>query len=513
MNFIDRVIDFVSPTAGNARRAERLRADGYAMAELEMRAYAGAKESRGWDDWNPTGTGANTEIGSSLIKMRNRVRQLYRDNGIANNIINLLVVNLVGDGITATFEGGASARRNKRWDMWFGSTQCDADGIYDGYGLQALSTRIMAEAGGVIIRRRWRSPFDYPDLAVPMQLQVLEPDFIDLQKNGANPDNGNLIIQGIEFDRTNPSKRVAFWMYREHPGENSVVPMSGLSSIRVDAADVIYMFRKERNNTHGISWLHAAVPHIKHFDDYVETLELKAKIENCFTLFIEDDGSTDMPGAAPKKRQDFKAQPGMVRYLSKGQKITAFNPSDSGGHTMLLQNFVRMISVSVGIPYDLVWSDLTGANYSSLRVGSHSFRQRISQAQWHILVPNIVEIPARWFDEAGDRAGYWAVGKYTLSVTMPKVIAIDPKKDGDAEVRDMENGLLTWADGVRSRGVNPTKQRAALKKEIAEWEADGMQHPMARATVVAKNAATPDTAPKDGKPPDEGDPEEKDEAA
>jgi hypothetical protein len=40
-----------------------------------------------------------------------------------------------------------------------------------------------------------------------------------------------------------------------------------------------------------------------------------------------------------------------------------------------------------------------------------------------------------------------------------------------------------------------------------------MQHPMARATVVAKNAATPDTAPKDGKPPDEGDPEEKDEAA
>ena len=62
------------------------------------------------------------------------------------------------------------------------------------------------EGGEVLVRRRWRKSSD--GLPVPMQLQVLEADFLDEEKHG--PNGANEIIQGIEFSPI--GKRVAYWL-------------------------------------------------------------------------------------------------------------------------------------------------------------------------------------------------------------------------------------------------------------------------------------------------------------
>lgn len=50
----------------------------------------------------------------------------------------------------------------------------DADGRFDGYGLQSLIARTVVESGAALVRKRPRFASD--GLVVPLQLQVLEPD-------------------------------------------------------------------------------------------------------------------------------------------------------------------------------------------------------------------------------------------------------------------------------------------------------------------------------------------------
>ena len=58
----------------------------------------------------------------------------------------------------------------------------DADGLNDIYGIQRLAYHAMEQDGEVLIRKRIRLSSD--GLPVPLQLQVLEADYIDTAKIG-----------------------------------------------------------------------------------------------------------------------------------------------------------------------------------------------------------------------------------------------------------------------------------------------------------------------------------------
>ena len=68
-------------------------------------------------------------------------------------------------------------------------------------------------SGECFVRMRPRRLED--GLAVPLQLQVLEADFLDATKSGAL--GAGRLVQGIEFDPV--GKRRAYWLHGEHPGD------------------------------------------------------------------------------------------------------------------------------------------------------------------------------------------------------------------------------------------------------------------------------------------------------
>jgi lambda family phage portal protein len=482
MNLVERTIAFFSP--GTAYRRQQWR-----EATDIQRAYAGARDSRSRDEWIAHGTGANAEIGSSMVRLRNRASQLVRDNALAKRIVDLWELHLVGDGILVDFidKDRISKRRRAGWLEWFETTACDADGRLNGYGLEALAVRLMVERGGAIIRKIHRSPLRYRKMKIPMQLQVLEPDFIDHTKDGPSDIAGNRIVQGIEFD--DHGNVVFYWMWSEHPGESQSSPRVGVTSQRVPASDVIYLFRKERNQVHGVTWLHPVVTRLRDLDDYFEALAMKAKIEACFTVAIEMDGESPPPNVVAGSRDAGptfdKLSPGAVLRLRKGETAKAFDPGNSSGHTMLASSLIRMIAIGVGLTYDQAYSDLTGANYSSLRAGKLEFNQSVSAYQWRVICPAI-ETVVDWFVEAGYSTGLWPDAEKAppkFEITMPKTQFVDPKKDGDAEVQDMENGLSTWSDRVKARGYNPASHLENLKAEADELAKEGFEHPFLRKRV------------------------------
>lgn len=145
----------------------------------------------------------------------------------------------------------------------------------------------------MLVRRRRRKSAD--NLPVPLQLQVLEADFLDEQKDG--PSGNNLIIQGIEFDAL--GKRVAYWLFDEHPGSSSA--WKTLTSRRVDAADVIHVFLPKRpGQARGYSWFAPVMQRLRNFDEMEDAIMEQAKIAACFAAFVTKDDSSGGSNKRPR---------------------------------------------------------------------------------------------------------------------------------------------------------------------------------------------------------------------
>ena len=116
-----------------------------------------------------------------------------RDNPWAKWARDAIVNNVIGAGIVTQW---SSPSRQQRWRDWWESTECDADGLTNGYGLQALVMHTLVESGEVLVYRRRRLG---PRGLVPLQLQVREPDHLDHTRNESLPEGGR-IVQEVQFD-------------------------------------------------------------------------------------------------------------------------------------------------------------------------------------------------------------------------------------------------------------------------------------------------------------------------
>src|SRR4051812_20695180 len=92
MNRWDKFVGYFSA------RQELKRAQ-YRTAAKFVRKYEGASDGRRTKNWKATGTSVNTEIQSSLAVLRNRSRQMVRDNAYANRGMQVITSNVVGWGI------------------------------------------------------------------------------------------------------------------------------------------------------------------------------------------------------------------------------------------------------------------------------------------------------------------------------------------------------------------------------------------------------------------------------
>jgi len=109
MNWLDRTIGALSPSVGLRRMRQRQ------ALQLMQRAYEGAKAGRRTDGWVTAGTGANAEIAPASARLRDRSRDLVRNNPYAAKAVNALVSNLVGTGRRWCDRQDQVLRHLRRW--------------------------------------------------------------------------------------------------------------------------------------------------------------------------------------------------------------------------------------------------------------------------------------------------------------------------------------------------------------------------------------------------------------
>lgn len=460
MNLFEDLIATVAPRLAVKRAQAR-------MALVHIRAYEGAGKGRRLDGWKTISSSANTETRISLAILRNRARDLVRNNPYAARGLNAIATNLVGYGIKTTV-----VSPNKRvtdpltaaWKSWAETTDCDADGVHDMYGLQLQAARCMAESGEVLIRRVWRKGGQYARLSVPFQIQVLEPDYLDTSRDGTNSENGNTISQGVEFSPS--GQRVAFWLFEQHPGDQRYVinSKSLYASKRVLATDIKQIFRADRaGQVRGITWFAPVMLRMRDFDEFEDAQLVRQKIAACFSAFVSDVDAPEITGAK-KKADDFieKMEPGIIEFLPPGKTITMANPPGVEGYGEYCSVTLHGIASGLGVPYETITGDYSQVNFTSARMARSEFYAMLDVWQWLTFIPMFCKGNFDWFLEGAALAGMstkGATGKYTP----PRRTLVDPTREIPAIIKAVRGGLQTLFSAIREMGYDPEEFLAEYK--------------------------------------------------
>ena len=151
MNLLDRAIGVVAPRLALQRVRNRVALEltqDYLERHAQRFRYEGATAGRRAHGWYAASTDANVELMGSLIWLRNRSRDLIRNNPYAARAIEELAGNVVGTGIVPKAKTGNAAIDKIIDAEWpFFADACDTPQRLDFYGMQTLAVRTMAESG------------------------------------------------------------------------------------------------------------------------------------------------------------------------------------------------------------------------------------------------------------------------------------------------------------------------------------------------------------------------------
>lgn len=464
MNWLDAFLGFVSPTIAAKRARSRLMADFYDKSL--QRKYEGASKGRRTDGWITASSNANAEIKAALSSLRDRSRDLTRNNPIGARAVQTIVSNTVGTGIMATHKGQSpeqTALWEQLWRDWAGSTACDADGRLDFYGLQALGMRCIVESGEVLIRKIPQP--SSAGMAVPLKIQVLEPDFLDSDKEGST--SSGQIVQGVEFDAQ--GRRVAYWLFPEHPGSGK----SKGGSQRVPADQVLHVFLPGRpGQCRGVPFAHPVLVRMKDLDDFMDAMLLRQKVSACFSAFVFDT-EAPLDAAAAQRALGERLEPGIIEILPPGKDIRFAAPPGADGSEAFLTTTLRQIASAFGITYEALSGDYSQVNYSSGRMGWLEMSRNVQVWQWQLMVAQFCLPIWAWFRDAGALAGARADG-LSSDWTPPRREMVDPSKEINATVNAVRAGLMSLSEAHRASGYDSGKLLEEIAQDNARLDALGL---------------------------------------
>ncbi|WP_422463297.1 phage portal protein [Endozoicomonas sp. ALB115] len=368
-------------------------------------AYTAAGIGRRTKSWYAPGLSPNTALTADLSKLINRSRAAIRNDPWASSGLEKLVSNVIGRGITPKSRVDDDGLREQLQNLFLQwSDESDTDGLLSFTGQQSLITRAMFEGGECFVRLRPRRPED--GLSVPLQLQVLESEFVPISYN-ETLDNGHVIKAGIEFNKL--GKRVAYYFHREHPAEFA---FDSTRLVRVKAENVLHIFESLRpGQLRGQPLLTQVLVRLYHLDKFDDATLLRQEIANLFTGFIKKpspeqdpiDPLTGKPLVFGDSGLPMVAmEPGTMQELAPGEEVEFNNPP---GTTADYPNFMKQqlmaIAAGIGLPYELLSGDMAGVSDRALRLIINEFRRRIQQIQHNQIIFQFCRpVWNRWLDMA-----------------------------------------------------------------------------------------------------------------
>lgn len=421
-----------------------------------VRKYEAASRTPRMSSWYAPSSDATTAINSPTT-IRNRARDLVRNNPWAAKGVATIVNNTVGYGIRGQIKTKSKARLSQveaKWKVWAETTACDADGLLDFYGLQQLAFRAMVESGECLIRFRPRRAED--NLPVPFQIQIIEPDLIaDSINQGqiAQLQGGssqNQVIRGIEYDAL--GRRVAYYLYKVHPG-SEVINLQPSQYSRVPADEVIHLFRADRpGQQRGVSWLSPVVLTLRELGIYEDAYLKRQQLANLFAGFMYSDNPSDLGDELEDEIPDL--QPGTIYMMKNGRRIEFSSPPPAGEDPKYRDSCLRRVAAGMGISYESLTGNLSEVNFSSARMGANDAGRNFDGWLWNLFIPRFCNGVFGWFLKVLSMQGT-NVADISAEWTPPARVIVDPGKEFSALLTAVRSGFMTLPEAIRQQGFDP----------------------------------------------------------
>lgn len=433
------------------------------LAIEHLRAFEAAKQSRRTDNWFTNNRGPNADLRLALQRIIARHQDLVDSDPWASKAISVVTNNWIGDGIVgAPF--GASRRFSDGFREWAESTDCDFYGQHNFYGLQSMVARTVAVRGSCLIRRRVDETLMRQGL-MPLQLQVLEPDFLDVSK-----DDGARIRFGKQYDEQ--GRLEGYWLRRAHPGESDWTAAAIVTSDFVPKSEVCHVFDVRRpGQATGVPFGVAALLKLRDVSDRDAAQLLKDKLASCFMAFVHDAEADPLAGSGIELLDTL--EPGVIEQLPPGKDITFATPPGSGDYVANQKFHLLSIAVAYEITYEALTGDLGNVNFSSGRMGWMEMRRAVARWRWSIMIPQMLNPVATWYRDAAAMIGG---GRVTARFewTPPITWLIDPAREIPAYIDAVRAGFMSLSEIHRMLGYVPAVVIQELGQDLDRARAAGL---------------------------------------
>lgn len=495
-NIIDRAINFIDPVRGAKRLRSRM-----ALA-LSEKYYGASKTKRSLSEYTPQDSDPNATLQYDLDTMRQRSRDMIRNNPLATGAINTVCTNVVGNGLVLQARIDRSilnlsdeqadaweSKTESEWWLFWDTNEVDAARTLTGAALTDLVFRQALENGESFInlpRIKRNSPYD-------LKLQVIEADRITNKDNIANTDT---LFMGIEKNQYGAP--VAYHICNQFP--YSTLPMSGMSwqeipaySIKTGLINIIHLFRVLRpGQTRGIPYLTPVIESLRQLGKYTENELMAAVVSSMLTIFIKTetgDSSFDVNelGAetgATVSDKDIKLGYGAIVDLAQGEDIEIVNPlRPNAAFDPFVQAILRQIGVALELPFEVLIKHFT-SSYSAARGALlEAWKFFNNRRQW--LSQNFLQqVYEVWLYEAIASGRISAPG-YFNNPLIRKAYAsaewigatpghINPAQEASAIEKRLEAGITTRAQETAAYGGDWDANVKQIKKERQQMIDAGM---------------------------------------
>jgi len=393
-NLIDRFVDYLSPVRGTERFKSR-------MIRAMAGAYFGAsKKRRSLSQWITSGGDADTDIIGELPVLRERSRDLVRNNPLATGAINTKATSIVGTGLKlkaridyttlGLSEDDADAWEKKteaEWRMFSESADIDIARNSNFAALQDLSLRSTLENGDVFSLTPMKK---LPHRAYALRLQLIEADRVC---NADNVGDTETLSGGVQKDEFGCP--VEYHILKGHPGniyskntEWEKVPAFGQATGR---RNVIHLYNKKRiGQSRGVPDLAPVIELLKQLSRYTESELMATVIGSFFTVFIKTEGGHSLAPMQPtddiggkSSDKDYKMGSGAILDLAPGESIETANPGrPNQAFDAFVVSICRQIGAGLELPFEILVKHFT-SSYSAARAAMlEAWRFFMARRKW-----------------------------------------------------------------------------------------------------------------------------------
>lgn len=490
---LDRAISWMAPRAGLRRMQAR-------AALAVANAYTGASRKRGTlSQWSTTGASADAELLLDLPTLRERSRDLVRNDPLGQSAISTKVVNVIGSGhvvrpeidherlgITRAEADAWEDRALEVWQDWAASPDCDVTRTQNFAGLEDLSYRSRLLSGDVLFVRRFR---ERPGRLLGTCYQAVEGDRLSNPHWAADSET---LAGGVELDGDGAA--VAYQIANRHAIDRHRT--GAVEWTRIPAYDATG--RRQVLHVHGVRWrpdmtryapmLAPVIESLKQRSRYSEAELHAAVISACFAIGMtseEGDLSSGLPSPSVQPSKDQKSdagnsikltETGLVFDLLPGEKVQTFEPGRPNAQfTPFIQAVAQEIGAGTDLPYELLMKKFQAsysASRAALEMAWQFFRTEralhVSQFCLPVYEDVITEAVARGellapgFFTSPLRRRAW-LGSEWMGPARP---SIDPTKDASADRAYLDMGATSLTRITAERfGTDPRIVRRRRERD------------------------------------------------